>query len=106
MQAFACEAGDRASEFLAAPLARSEVVTLRFEVPRGEPLVIRRLLRLGRNKLTLHYLGRDEVWAPHTEKWRLRDVTRIELGGRYLEALNRFGDPYPVAYLPSCSARA
>jgi hypothetical protein len=43
----------------------------------------------------MHYVGRDGEWAKDVERWKYRHVTRIEVGGRYLQALNTFADPYP-----------
>ena len=31
------------------------------------------------------------------QRWWFREVTYIEMGGRYLQAPNRFADPYPSA---------
>ena len=65
------------------------------EMHDGEPLQIGRLLRLRGKSFDFHFVGRDGVWAKEVDRWKYKHVTRIEIGGRYLDALNRFSDPYP-----------
>lgn len=48
-----------------------------------------------KKSLDFHYVGRDGVWAREVDRIKYRDITRIDVGGRYLEALNRYADPYP-----------
>ncbi|MDF9715685.1 hypothetical protein INN71_09725 [Nocardioides sp. ChNu-153] len=84
-------------DMLNAAAFKADIFAIRMETLRDEPLAIGRLVKLGKKRLTLHFVGRDGVWAPETERWRHRDITRIEVGGRYLDALNRFADPYPAA---------
>ncbi|MFW6775209.1 hypothetical protein ACOACO_13065 [Nocardioides sp. CPCC 205120] len=84
-------------ELLTAAAATADIFAIHLEVLEGEPLAIGRLLDHGKKRFTLHYVGRDGEWARASERWRYRDVTRIEVGGRYLDALNQFADPYPDA---------
>lgn len=81
---------------LARAQADDRLVAVHLEVLRSEPMTLGRLLDLRRKRFVIHYIGRDGEWAREPERWRYRDVTRIEVGGRYLEALERFGDPYPT----------
>lgn len=83
-------------DLLEAPTANGTIVALHMEGLVGEPLVVGRILKMRTKSLDFHYVGRDGRWAKDTERWRYRDITRIELGGRYLDALNRFADPYPT----------
>ncbi|MDT9592633.1 hypothetical protein RDV89_06125 [Nocardioides zeae] len=93
---FSCADDVDAAGLLALAADKADLVSIHFEELDDEPLALGRLLELRTKKFTLHYLGRDGVWAPQTEDWRFRDVTRIEIGGRYLDALSRFADPYPA----------
>lgn len=91
------EADVDARGLLARAQAEGRLVNVLLEVLQDEPMTLGRLLELRRKRFVIHYLGRDGEWAREPERWRYRDVTRIEVGGRYLEALERFGDPYPTA---------
>ncbi len=90
------EADVDARGLLARAQAEGRLVAVHLEVLRDEPMTLGRLLELRRKRFVIHYLGRDGEWAREPERWRYRDVTRVEVGGRYLEALERFGDPYPT----------
>ncbi|MDQ1104745.1 hypothetical protein [Nocardioides zeae] len=90
------EADVDARGLLARAQAEDRLVAIHLEVLRGEPMTLGRLLDLRRKRFVIHYIGRDGEWAREPERWRYRDVTRIEVGGRYLEALERFGDPFPT----------
>lgn len=90
------EADADARGLLARAQAEGRLVAVHLEVLRDEPMTLGRVLELRKRRFVIHYLGRDGEWAREPERWRYRDVTRIEVGGRYLEALERFGDPYPT----------
>lgn len=94
--AFGFDAGVGAADLLKAVSPEGDILAIHLETLKGEPLVIGRVIRLRRKSFELHYVGRDGVWAKDAERWRYRDITRIEFGGRYLQALNRFADPYPL----------
>lgn len=94
---FDCDADVSAADLIKAVSARADIFSLYFEVLDGEPLFIGRLIKLRNKSFDMHYLGRDGVWAREAERWKYRHVTRIEVGGRYLNALNRFADPHPYA---------
>lgn len=94
---FDCNANASAADLIEAASAWADIFATHFEVLDGEPFFIGRLIKLRNKSFDMHYLGRDGVWAREVERWKYRDVTRIELGGRYLNALNRFADPYPHA---------
>ena len=97
---FDCGNSVCASELLKLTSARADIFAIHLEVLDHEPLSIGRLTRLRKKSFDLHYVGRDGVWANEVERWKYRDVTRIEVGGRYLGALNRFADPYPLTEKP------
>lgn len=92
---FTCGDGGGAPELLSAADDRADIVAVHFEVLEGEPLIVGRLIDLRKKSFDLHFVGRDGVWVDDVDRWRYRDLTRIEVGGRYLDALNKFADPYP-----------
>jgi len=94
---FDCDASISTSDLLRAASARADIFAVRFEGLAEEPLSIGCLCALRKKAFDMHYLGRDGVWANEIERWKYHDVTRMEVGGRYLEALNRFADRYPYA---------
>ncbi|WP_028050289.1 hypothetical protein [Cellulomonas sp. URHD0024] len=94
---FDCDDSVDACELLKVASATAEIFAVRLEMLDREPLAIGRLTRLRKKSFDLHYVGRDGVWANQVERWKYQDLTRIELGGRYLQALNSFSDPHPLA---------
>jgi hypothetical protein len=94
---FECEDSPSASQLLSATSARADIFAIHLEGLDGEPMFIGRLVDLRKKSFDFHYVGRDGVWANEVDRIKHRDITRIEVGGRYLEALNRFADPRPVA---------
>lgn len=92
---FDCDPDVTAAELIDGAAGRADIFALHFELLDGEPLFIGRLIKRRKKSIDLHFVGRDGVWADEPERWKYRDVTRIEMGGRYLTALNRFADPYP-----------
>ena len=93
---FDCEADLSAPDLIKSASALASIIATHFEVLDGEPLSIGRPLTLRNKSFDMHYVGRDGIWSPHVERWKYRQVTRIEVGGRYLSALNRFADHYPA----------
>ena len=93
---FECEHMASASELLNAASAMADIFAIHLEALDREPLFIGRLVKLRKKSFDLRYVGRDGVWRDHVDRLKYRDVTRIEVGGRYLEALNRFADTYPA----------
>lgn len=88
------DAGVRDLILLAAQ--RVELIGIRMEEWEGEPLFIGKVRRVGRKKLDLQFIGSDGMWVDDVDAWKLKDVTRIEFGSRYIRALERFGDPMPT----------
>jgi len=73
--------------------ARAELVCIYLETRNDYWLNIGKVLRIGEKRVDLHFIGRDGVWANFVESWKIRDITRIEFGGRYIGALEKFGEP-------------
>lgn len=94
--AFECKSGVSASGLLSAASAKADIFAVHLETLDEEPLFIGRLVKFRKKSFDFHYVGRDGVWREYVDRLKYRHVTRIEVGGRYLEALNRFADPYPA----------
>lgn len=95
---FVCESSVNATSLLASASRQADIIAIHLETLDQEPLVIGRLIKSRNKSFEMHYVGRDGLWAKETERWKYRDLTRIEMGGRYLNALNRFADPYPSTH--------
>jgi len=94
---FECDDTASARELLNAASGRAEILAIHLETLQGEPLFVGRVVDARKKSFDLHYVGRDGVWSGHVDRLKYRDVTRIELGGRYLQALSSFADPYPLS---------
>lgn len=92
---FDCAANVSAAPLIKAASEMADIFAVHLEVLDGEPLCVGRLNRLGEKSFDMHYVGRDGVWAHGVDRWKYRHVTRIEVGGRYMSALNGYADPYP-----------
>lgn len=51
--------------------------------------------RVGPERLDLHAIDGEGEWAEESGFRAVGTIERVEFGGRYLEALERFGDPTP-----------
>jgi hypothetical protein len=76
--------------------SRVELVCVYGETRQDYWLCLGSIHRIGRKRLDLHFIGRDGVWVDFVDALKLKDITRIEFGGRYIRALERFGDAAPV----------
>jgi len=61
------------------------------------PVRIGRYAGLDRKHLKLHQIDAAGRWDAKVTSIRIPKVTRVTVGGRYQEALDRFGDPAPPA---------
>lgn len=95
IESFGCAADASAADLLRIVEERAELVGVHLEGPDGDWINVGKIHRIGKNRLDLQFIGRDGVWVEFVEAWKLRDITRIEFGGRYISALERFGDPRP-----------
>ena len=75
---------------------RAKLVCVYVETRDDYSVLVGRILRIGGKRLHLHFIGRDGVWSDFTESWNLKAITRIEYGGRYLKALEQFGEQMPA----------
>ncbi|MCU1407352.1 MAG: hypothetical protein JWQ43_3655, partial [Glaciihabitans sp.] len=60
-----------------------------------EQLMIGRLAKAGKKRLRHRFLRPDGTWAADVDRWKYRQISSIHIGGRYIDALAKFGDPYP-----------
>lgn len=95
LQEFECALDATINDLLGIVAERSDLVCIHLENKKNYWFAIGKILAIGRNRLDLHYIGRDGVWCGFVDAWKLKDITRIEFGGKYLRALERFGDPMP-----------
>lgn len=93
---FDCPADATTADLLRAISTRADLVAIILETPDDFWFNIGRIQRVGNKRLDLHYIARDGVWADFVDAWKLEDITRIEFGGRYIRALERFGESRPA----------
>ncbi|QLQ09985.1 MAG: hypothetical protein HZY75_05820 [Nocardioidaceae bacterium] len=92
---FECDPDAAVGELLDLASQRDEIIGAHLESRDGDWVNFGRIHHIGKNRLDLQFIGRDGDWVDFVEAWKLRDITRIEFGGRYIGALERFGDPRP-----------
>lgn len=92
---FDCDDEASTADLLDVASAQGGIFEIRMENLAGEPLSIGRLTHRRSKSFDLLYVGRDGVWVEKVERWKYSEVTYIQMGGRYLEALNCFADPCP-----------
>lgn len=95
IEIFDCPTDASVGDLLRIVAQRADLVGVHLESPEGDWINVGRIHRVGKKRLDLQFIGRDGVWVDFVDAWRLRDITRIEFGGRYIGALERFGDPRP-----------
>jgi hypothetical protein len=83
---------------LAAVAAISQVVTIHIERKDRTVCYIGKPLGASSKMLWLRGITPAAKWETKLMKWRFRDITRVEFGGRYEQALHAVGgDPPPSA---------
>lgn len=91
-----CAPDATVADLLRIVVARSKFVCVYLESREDYWLALGKVLRIGPKRLDLHYVENDGTWADFVERWRLKDITRIEFGGRYIQALEQFSEPMPT----------
>jgi hypothetical protein len=72
------------------------LVSILRERIKPDECVIGRVLNVSEKSFLLHTIDPGAVWEQKPTRFRLRDVTRVEFGGGYEEALHLVGgDPTP-----------
>jgi hypothetical protein len=95
VEQFEIEPDATIADLLRSAEARGGLVLVRMEDWEGEPLYVGRIRRVGAKRVDLQFIGRDGVWVDFVDAWRMSDITSFEIAGRYVDALERFGDPMP-----------
>lgn len=92
---FQCSPDATTGDLLRVIAESTELVGAHLESPDGDWINFGKIHRIGNKRLDLQFIGRDGVWVDFVEAWKLKNITRIEFGGRYIRALEQFGDPMP-----------
>jgi len=73
------------------------LVTIHRERIKPDECVIGKVLNVSESNLLLHTISPDAVWHQKPSKFRLSDITRVDFGGGYEEALHLVGgNPKPT----------
>ncbi|MBC7596323.1 MAG: hypothetical protein H7288_20735 [Kineosporiaceae bacterium] len=73
----------------------SSLVSVYVEKTDEHALLIGLSARCRSKKFQMQLINREGIWTTDTSSWRFKDVTRVAIGGRYVAALERFGDARP-----------
>lgn len=104
---FTAERTATLSELLETIAARTELVMFyRHLAPDWLQTEVGKIRRVGTTHLEFHGIDGDGICWESSGLRRLDMIERVELGGRYIEALERFGDPTPPYDANSEIARA
>lgn len=60
-----------------------------------EQLMVGVLIKAGKKRLRHRFIGLDGEWDVEIDRWRYSQISSIQIGGRYIDALARFGAPPP-----------
>ena len=83
-------------DVLRAAADHSSLICVYLEAEDDYPLLIGHLEGLGERKFDIQLINPRGVWDVETSRWAYKDVTRVTFGGRYEDALERFGEGRPV----------
>ena len=95
LASFECEPDATVAELLEGVSTRGEIVGVDLESRDGDWVNYGKIHHIGKHRVDLQYIGRGGDWMDFVDAWKLREITRIEFGGRYIRALELFGDPRP-----------
>ncbi|GAA1726359.1 hypothetical protein [Aeromicrobium alkaliterrae] len=93
---FGCQRDDTTRELLQAVEARGGLMNVHLELWNDGAMYLGKIRRVGQKRLDLQFINPNGVWDDWSDRWRLDRITRIECGGRYVEALEQWGDPVPA----------
>lgn len=71
------------------------LVTIHREQADPDVCHIGRVVHVSRSSVTLLEIGSDAKWDPEPEAYRLSEITRVDFGGGYEEALHLVGGKPP-----------
>lgn len=86
---------DEVTDLLRQVEAQANLVCIHLEEWDESSLFIGKVRRIGRKRLDLQFISAQGTWDDYTDRWPIEDITRIEFGGRYITALEKWGDPVP-----------
>jgi hypothetical protein len=84
---------DDVANLLAAVSENRPLVTIHVERDDPEVLFIGAPVKVGKRKLSLVEVSPRAVWDAQPTKWPLEDITRVEFGSRYEQALHDVAGP-------------
>lgn len=84
------------SSLIASAAERAPLVTLHLEATDPDVCYIGRPVKLTHKRVHLLDITPSAEWRDRPRKWDLTDVTRVEIGGRYEQALALVGGPAPA----------
>jgi hypothetical protein len=84
---------DDVSSLLSAVAAHRPLLTIHTEADDPDVCFIGAPVKVGRRRLSLVEATPRAVWAAKPTKWPLEDITRIDFGGRYEQALYDVAGP-------------
>ncbi len=93
---FACESDATTRDLVAAAAALHPLSAFAVGDEGREALMIGTLVKLGRRRIRHRFVHPDGTWADEDDRWRYEQISAIQVGGRYVDALARFGLPSPV----------
>lgn len=73
----------------------STLVSVFFERMDDSPLLVGHIASIEEKKFDIQLINPRGVWVDEPTTWWCKDVTRIEVGDRYADALKRFGEKRP-----------
>ena len=97
MVEFECTSDVTTRELLELVSRRAELAWVDLETKQDFANVLGKILRVGAKRFDMHFVRRDGTWADIVDSWKLKEVTRIAFGGRYITAFERYGEPWPNA---------
>ncbi|WP_316527146.1 hypothetical protein [Kitasatospora brasiliensis] len=86
---------DEHSGLIAAASAAYGLIALHAEFIDPDVCRVGTVTELRPRSLRLHEVDPEARWYPKPTKYRLRDITRVDLGGHYTDVLREFAGPRP-----------
>jgi hypothetical protein len=71
------------------------MITIHREIEKPGSCWIGRVIEISKSAVLLHEIGPDAVWDKEPTKHLLSEITRVEVGGGYEEALQLVGGSAP-----------
>jgi len=86
----------RTRDVLEIASAISPMIAFHLEHEEDTPMMVGHVFALGDDELELRFIDSEGAWEhPEVRVFGYGEVTRIDVGSRYVEALATYGDPAP-----------